>query len=56
MKAVAQGHPGAIDAKIAELQAMRATLAELVSCCAGDNRPDCPILADLAGSEAVARG
>ena len=27
---------------------MRATLAHLVDACAGDHRPDCPILADLA--------
>jgi hypothetical protein len=26
---------------------MRATLADLVRCCAGDDRPDCPILSDL---------
>lgn len=37
-----------IDAKIAELDAMRATLTHLVEACAGDHRPDCPILADLA--------
>jgi Cu(I)-responsive transcriptional regulator len=49
VKAVAQAHLSAIDAKIAELQAMRGTLATLVAHCAGDHRPDCPILADLAG-------
>jgi MerR family transcriptional regulator, copper efflux regulator len=52
VKAVAQKHLAAIDAKIAELEAMRGTLANLVSCCAGDDRPDCPILADLAGEGA----
>ena len=50
VKAIAQQHLTAIDAKIAELQGMRETLAHLVDCCAGDHRPDCPILADLAGA------
>lgn len=50
VKAIAKHHLDAIDAKIAELQQMRATLSDLVNHCAGDHRPDCPILADLAGS------
>jgi Cu(I)-responsive transcriptional regulator len=37
-------------AGIAALVELRATLAALVACCAGDDRPDCPILADLAGT------
>ena len=48
VKLLAQGHLARIDTKIAELRSLRATLAELVSTCAGDDRPDCPILADLA--------
>ncbi|GHF33997.1 Cu(I)-responsive transcriptional regulator [Seohaeicola zhoushanensis] len=48
VRSVAEEHLGAIDAKIAQLQSMRKTLAHLVHCCAGDNRPDCPILEDLA--------
>jgi Cu(I)-responsive transcriptional regulator len=48
VKALAEGHLQAIDAKIAQLQSMRATLAHLVHRCAGDDRPDCPILDDLA--------
>jgi hypothetical protein len=28
---------------------MRGTLGELVDSCAGGDRPDCPILRDLAG-------
>jgi len=48
VKALAQEHLHRIDTKIAELQALRATLAHLVDACAGDHRPDCPILADLA--------
>ena len=37
-----------LDEKIRELQAMRDTLAHLVHHCQGDQRPDCPILEDLA--------
>lgn len=48
VKAIASEHLVAIDAKLAELRQMRNTLADLVSSCAGDERPDCPILADLA--------
>lgn len=48
VKHIAKGHLNKIDAKIAELQGMRETLAHLVKACAGDDRPDCPILADLA--------
>ncbi|MFS4581957.1 Cu(I)-responsive transcriptional regulator [Phaeobacter sp. C3_T13_0] len=48
VKQLAQEHLEKISAKIADLKAMRDTLSELVTCCAGDNRPDCPILRDLA--------
>lgn len=47
VKRVAEENLREIDAKIADLQAMRATLAHLVGACAGDARPDCPILEDL---------
>jgi MerR family copper efflux transcriptional regulator len=43
-----------IDRKTAELKAMRETLAELATKCQGDDRPDCPILADLAAEEGAA--
>lgn len=33
--------------RIAEMEAMVATLGHLADCCAGDARPDCPILTDL---------
>lgn len=33
--------------RIAEMQQMAATLEQLAACCSGDDRPDCPILADL---------
>ena len=38
-----------IDHRIAQLEAMRRTLASLVRHCHGDERPDCPILDDLEG-------
>ncbi len=50
VKALAQAHLAELDAKLAELQAMKSTLQHLVHCCAGDERPDCPIIDSLAGS------
>ncbi len=47
VKALAQGHLARIDAQLDELAQMRRTLADLIQSCAGDNRPDCPILRDL---------
>lgn len=49
VRALAAGHIADIRAKIAELQTMETTLARLVECCAGNDRPECPILEDLAG-------
>ncbi|WP_170786919.1 Cu(I)-responsive transcriptional regulator [Ruegeria lacuscaerulensis] len=49
VKKVARAHLAQIEAKIADLNAMRDTLGHLVEACAGDDRPDCPILQDLGG-------
>ena len=49
VKALAQRHLGDVDRKIVELQSIRATLEQLITRCHGDERPDCPILNDLAG-------
>lgn len=49
IKTLALSHPTALDRKLAELQAMQRTLEHLVAHCDGDERPDCPILDDLAG-------
>ena len=52
VKAIADRHLADLDARIAEMQAMADTLRHLSHCCAGDDRPDCPILEDLTdGSE-----
>ena len=52
VKALAEAHLRRIDRKIAELQGLRGTLGHLVARCHGDERPDCPILDDLAGPKA----
>lgn len=48
VKHIAQAHIDDLQQRIAAMQAMQRTLQELVGCCAGDARPDCPILDDLA--------
>jgi MerR family transcriptional regulator, copper efflux regulator len=48
VKRIAQEHLTRIDAKVKELQTMRHTLSHLIEACAGDDRPSCPILSDLA--------
>jgi Cu(I)-responsive transcriptional regulator len=48
VRALAQAHIEELDEKLKELQAMKATLEHLVSCCHGDERPDCPIIDSLA--------
>jgi len=50
VKRIAQQHLDELAQRIADMQAMERTLAQLVDCCHGDARPDCPILEDLAGS------
>lgn len=48
VKAVALGHVERLCQKVAELQAMIETLKNLAEKCSDDERPDCPILHDLA--------
>ena len=50
VKALALAHVDALERKVRELQAMKATLEHLAHCCHGDERPDCPILDSLAGA------
>jgi Cu(I)-responsive transcriptional regulator len=56
VKQVAEDHLVQIDRKIAELKGMRATLAQLIRRCHGDDRPNCPILQDLAREDGAAAG
>lgn len=51
VKKIAGGHMQGLKRRIAEMQSMVATLEHLTHNCHGDNRPDCPILEDLAGPE-----
>lgn len=53
VKAIAQAHVLDLERRIRELSEMRDTLHHLAVACAGDQRPDCPILQDLASKDAV---
>lgn len=48
VKSIALEHLDQVDRKLAELTSLRSVLEHLVRRCRGDNRPDCPILDDLA--------
>lgn len=56
VRAIAMDHLREIDLKLDELTSMRDTLSVLVRSCAGDDRPDCPILSDLAAGADAAPG
>ena len=49
VKALALEHVEKIESRIAELEKVKQTLIDLTQRCHGDDRPDCPILEDLAG-------
>jgi len=48
VRRIAEAHVGDLETRIAEMQTMAKTLRQLVRACRGDDRPDCPILDDLA--------
>ena len=50
VKALTESHIAELDKKIALMGEMRQTLASLAEACDGDHRPDCPIIATLAGN------
>ncbi|MBA4344201.1 MAG: Cu(I)-responsive transcriptional regulator [Methylibium sp.] len=54
VKRIAKSHIADLERRLAEMQAMKLALEQLVSCCRGDERPDCPILDGLADT-ALAR-
>lgn len=47
VRKLARAHIGELRGRMEQLQQMVETLQELVDACAGDDRPDCPILAGL---------
>lgn len=48
VKRIALAHVADLDRRLAEMALMKQTLAQLAACCHGDDRPDCPILDELA--------
>lgn len=50
VKALALENVARIDEKIGELRSLRTTLSRLAETCHGDDRPDCPIIDELAGN------
>jgi len=53
VKRIAQQHADALAQRIDAMQAMQRTLQQLIHCCHGDDRPDCPILDDLAAGPSL---
>jgi len=54
VKKIARAHIARLKEKIAELQGMARTLEHLAQHCHGDDRPECPILDDLAAASPAA--
>ena len=52
VKALATEHIAELERKISALVSLRNSLNELVTCCHGDQRPDCPIIKALASGGA----
>ena len=50
VKRIAHKHVNELAQRIEAMQAMQRTLSSMVDHCQGDERPDCPILDDLAGT------
>lgn len=47
MKHLAEQHIADLEQRIEHMRQMADTLKSLISCCAGDERPECPILQRL---------
>ena len=50
VKKLAQAHAAELGERIEEMRAMQRTLLDLSKHCRGNERPECPILDDLAGA------
>ena len=49
VRRLALAHLAELDQRIADLVAMRSTIADLARRCRGDDRPECPIIDELGG-------
>ena len=49
VKRIALAHAEDLSQRIEEMESMKRTLERLADCCQGDQRPDCPIIDELAG-------
>ena len=56
VKKLALAHVDDLDRRISEMQGMRDTLRTLAVRCHGDQRPECPILEDLAADPGRSAG
>jgi len=56
VKTLARQYIAELDDDIAKLQSIRAQLQHMAECCHGDQRPDCPILDNLAAPGADGHG
>ena len=50
VKRIAQKHVDELTQRIEAMQSMQRTLSSMLQCCQGNERPDCPILDDLAST------
>lgn len=53
VKKLAEEHVAELELRIAELYVMKRSLEHLAAECHGDERPECPILEDLSGSDTI---
>ena len=53
VKKLAMAHLDEVNRKLKELRQLKGTLQRLVDACHGDERPDCPILEELAGEHDI---
>ena len=53
VKELASAHLSDLQARIAELQTIAHALTQLIAHCHGDERPQCPILDNLAGDDSA---